>query len=203
MLFTALKISGKSWDKAETKLKHANEISSVQTFFHNQLASALPLWDDFSEKDKQFSFQGTEHTLQFVSTLPASSKRLGLQYFKIRLKNNKIKVTIKPFYPTLVYQQWTTEEVTLVDEIASFTLAYFGIEKIKATAQWQTEWLYPHLPQLVAIDISSLKDHDWPKIILKLNNQASQPQKNLFERTLKRFNQKRNEGATIEKNNAF
>jgi general secretion pathway protein J len=203
MLFAGLRIGAKSWDKGETKIAQVTEMTSAHNFFHNQLAAALPLWDDFTDKNKQFSFQGTSTTLQFVASLPASSKRLGLQRFNIRLKDNKIEIAIKPFYPSLDNNQWKIEAVTLIDKIAHLKIAYFGNENIKEIPQWQKQWDYDHLPQLIAIEIESLKENYWPKIILKLNNkEAPKKSLNIFEKALKRSNQS-NEKSNNKKKNPF
>ncbi len=202
MLFASLRISAKSWDKGESKLVEVSEMTSVHNFFHNQLAASLPLWDDFIEENKQFSFQGSKQELQFIASLPASSGRLGLQRFNIRLENNKIKVAIKPFYPTLVGKKWQIEDVVLIDNISMLTISYFGNEKIKDIGEWQNEWAYDHLPQLIAIDIKTLKENYWPQIILKLNNQEA-PKKslNIFEKALERSN--KNKNSDTDKTNPF
>ena len=203
MLFAGLRIGAKSWDKGENKLVQVTEMTSVHNFFHNQLAASLPLWDDFTDKKKQFSFQGTSTTLQFVASLPVSSKRLGLQRFNIRLEDNKIEVAIKPFYPSLDSNQWKIEAVTLIDKIARLNMTYFGNENSKEIPQWQTTWDYDHLPKLIAIEIESVTKNDWPKIILKLNNeQAPKKSLNIFEKALKKSN-KRNENSDSEKKNPF
>ena len=203
MLFAGLRIGAKSWDKGENKLVQVTEMTSVHNFFHNQLAASLPLWDDFTEKKKQFSFQGTSTTLQFVASLPASSKRLGLQRFNIRLENNKIEVAVKPFYPSLDSNKWKIEAVTLVDKIARLNITYFGNESIKETPQWQTSWQYDHLPKLISIEIESLKKNYWPTIVLKLSNkEAPKKSLNIFEKALNRSN-KTNENSNNQQKNPF
>lgn len=191
MLFAGLRISAKSWDKGDAKLVQINNMSAVHNFFHNQIATALPLWDDFTELEKQFSFQGSENTLQFVSTLPASSKRLGLQVFNLRLKNNKLWVAIKPFYPSLEQNQWKIEDVILLDKIATLKITYFGKQKDNSLA-WQPEWERKYLPQLIAIDIETVAEIKWPQIMLKLHNHENKPKPdNPFENKLRKLNQKK------------
>ncbi len=199
MLFAGLRIAAKSWDKGENKLVQLTNISSAHNFFHNQVAASLPLWDDFTNKSKQFSFQGTPTTLQFVASLPASSKRLGLQYFYIHLEKNTIKVAIRPFYPALETHQWKIEAVTLIDRVANLTIRYFGNENKKETPKWQSRWNYEHLPKLVAIDIQTQEETYWPEIILRLSNQEA-PEKalNIFEKALRRSN-KNDENSTDKK----
>ena len=57
-LFGSLKYGAKSWDAGETKITQTSEMATVHNFFYNQLSAALPLWDDFSDKKRQFSFKG-------------------------------------------------------------------------------------------------------------------------------------------------
>ncbi|MCK5871589.1 MAG: prepilin-type N-terminal cleavage/methylation domain-containing protein [Methylococcales bacterium] len=195
MLFAGLRISAKSWDKGDAKLVQINNMSAVHNFFHNQMASALPLWDDFTELEKQFSFQGSENTLQFVSTLPASSKRLGLQVFNLKLKNNKLWVAIKPFYPSLEPNQWKIEDVVLLDKVNTLKMTYFGTQDDDSLA-WQSEWERHYLPQLIAIEIETTDAIKWPQIVLKLSNHENKPKPdNPFENKLKKLNQKRIQNA--------
>ncbi|MCK4493627.1 MAG: prepilin-type N-terminal cleavage/methylation domain-containing protein [Methylococcales bacterium] len=191
MLFAGLRISAKSWDKGDTKLVQINNMSAVHNFFHNQITTALPLWDDFSALEKQFSFQGSKNTLQFVSTLPASSKRLGLQVFNLKVKNNKLWVAVKPFYPSLEQNQWKIEDVVLLDKINTLEITYFGTQDDKSLA-WQSEWERHYLPQLIAIEIETTAEIQWPKIVLKLHNHENKPKpNNPFENKLKKLNQKK------------
>ena len=193
MLFAGLRISAKSWDKGDTKLSQINDMSAMHNFLHNQVSAALPLWDDFSEEEKKFSFQGAEKTLQFVATLPASSKRLGLQIFNLRLDNHKLWVNIKPFYPSLEHNQWKKEEVILIDSIMDIELAYFGKQE-DDSSKWQADWSLPYLPQLIEIKIKKLNEMQWPKIILRLNNYENLPKNtNLFEKELKKLKTKKKE----------
>ncbi|MCK5897792.1 MAG: prepilin-type N-terminal cleavage/methylation domain-containing protein [Methylococcales bacterium] len=187
MLFAGLRISAKSWDKGDAKLIQINNMSAVHNFFHNQMATALPLWDDFTELEKKFSFQGTENTLQFVSTLPSSSKRLGLQVFNLRLEKNQLWVAIKPFYPSLEQNKWKIEDVVLLDKIATFKITYFGKQE-EDVLEWQDDWVHKHLPQLIAIDIETIAEIKWPQIILKLHNHENKPKPdNPFEKARKKL----------------
>ena len=81
LLFSSMKICADSWMKGENKITDVNEVAVVYQFFQHHLTTAKPLWDDFSEENKVFAFQGKNKELQFVSSFPASAKKSGLQLF--------------------------------------------------------------------------------------------------------------------------
>lgn len=179
LLFASLRIGVKSWNKGESKIIEVGEMASVHNFFYNHLSSALPLWNDFDERNRSFSFQGDEESLQFVSTLPASSGRLGLQVFNIKLIDKAIIVAIKPFYLSTEGAEWKIDDVTLIENIKTLTISYFGANRKKQQPQWQSQWTYNHLPELIKIEIESNKQPYWPDIFLKLNNKDSQQERML------------------------
>ena len=110
LLFASLKICADSWEKGEKKINEVNEFTVVYTFFHQHLSLAHPLWNDFSSEEKTFSFQGSAHSLQFVSAMPASAGRAGFQLFSVELQSDNndrfIKVTLMPFFPLAEGASW-------------------------------------------------------------------------------------------------
>ncbi|MDD1629548.1 MAG: prepilin-type N-terminal cleavage/methylation domain-containing protein [Methylococcaceae bacterium] len=58
LLFSSLKICADSWEKGESKITDVNEVAVVYNFFQRHLSIAKPLWNDLSEEEKTFSFQG-------------------------------------------------------------------------------------------------------------------------------------------------
>ncbi|MDP3589656.1 MAG: prepilin-type N-terminal cleavage/methylation domain-containing protein, partial [Methylobacter sp.] len=52
LLFSSLKICAQSWEQGENKITDVNEVAVVYNFFQRHLSAAIPLWDDFSSKDK-------------------------------------------------------------------------------------------------------------------------------------------------------
>jgi general secretion pathway protein J len=173
LLFVSLKICAESWEKGEKKIFEVSETAGVVNFFQRHLVVAQPLWNDFTQEERLFSFQGDRQSLQFVSSFPASAGRAGLQLFTIRLMNenreNLIKVTIVPFYPVAEGDDWLTEEETLIKGVADFSLAYFGQESGETESRWLDQWQErDHLPKLVRIKIELENEVFWPEMDFEL-----------------------------------
>lgn len=173
LLFVSLKICAESWEKGEKKIFEVGETAGVVNFFQRHLVMARPLWNDFTQEERQFSFQGDSQSLQFVSSFPASAGRAGLQLFTLQAVNenreNRIKVTIVPFYPVAEGDDWLTEEETLIGGVAAFSLAYFGREEGESESRWLDKWRErDHLPQLVRVRIELENGLFWPDMDLEL-----------------------------------
>ena len=173
LLFGSLKICADSWEKGENKISDVNEFNVVYNFFHQHLSLAQPVWNDFSSEEKSFSFQGKIHALQFVSAMPASAGRSGLQLFSIDLQSDNndkfIKVTLMPFFPLAEGAAWHKEEELLISHVNDFTLAYFGSDDGISLASWHDEWLaIKTLPRLLKINITLDNDIIYPEMIIEL-----------------------------------
>jgi general secretion pathway protein J len=173
LLFVSLKICAESWEKGEKKIFEVSETAGVVNFFQRHLVMAKPLWNDFTEEERRFSFQGDQQFLQFVSSFPASAGRAGLQLFTVQLvsenRQNAIKVTITPFYPVAEGDEWLTEEETLIKGVAGFSLAYFGPEEGETESSWLDQWRErDQLPKLVRIKIDLENGVFWPEMNFEL-----------------------------------
>lgn len=173
LLFSSLKICADSWEKGENKITDVNEVAAVYNFFQRHLSAAKPLWNDFSEEEKTFSFQGKAKALQFVSAFPASAGRSGLQLFSLRLQEEDndrlVKVTLTPFFPVAEGEEWRKEEVSLIKHVSDFTLAYFGSDDGVSESSWRDEWLDKDIqPRLVKINIKLENGIYWPEMIIDL-----------------------------------
>ncbi len=178
LLFGSLKISAESWNKGETKIAEVNEKAVVYQFFKRHLPTIRPLWDEFSDGEQKFSFQGGPQKLQFVSTFPASAGRKGFQLFKIVFDDNagQIKVLLSPFYPSLEGLQWQQEEVILLEHVTDFKITYFGKEFGSSNGVWFDSWVEKEqLPRLIKIKIKLTKPGFWPEMIFELKLATNEP----------------------------
>jgi general secretion pathway protein J len=181
LLFGSLRVCVQNWDAGEDKIAQVSQAAIIQNFFVNHLQNLLPLQDNFSEK-KQFSFQGDASTLQFVSSMPASAGRLGLQLFTIALENTKhktgtITVSMRPFFPVTEGNDWKIEQVVILKAVKSLTFEYFAADELKPTEPplWQSTWLEKQqTPLLVKIVIEFTNGTAWPELVvaLKVDNSA-------------------------------
>ena len=173
LLFASLKISAESWNKGEKKIAEVNEKAVVYQFFKRQLPSIQPVWDEYSENDRQLSFQGQEDKLQFVSVFPASSERKGLQLFEVffdKADEGTIKVTVRPFLQTADQQeQQEAEEVVLLQQVEAFEISYFTQQDIASEGEWLTAWEEKEqLPALLKISITLQNHSYWPEMVFAL-----------------------------------
>ena len=169
LLFASLKICADSWEKGERKIAQVNKIAVVYNFFQRHVEAAKPLWNELNPNERSFAFQGKEQALQFVSALPASAKRAGLQLFTVELVEKEgeaaaIKVSIEPFFKTIKEKQWRKEEVVLASRVVQFNLNYFGSEDGASDPVWLTEWLdKDHQPLLIKINLALVNDESETK----------------------------------------
>ncbi|MGZ8199742.1 MAG: prepilin-type N-terminal cleavage/methylation domain-containing protein [Methylosarcina sp.] len=173
LLFGSMKICAESWEKSENKIAEVNDVAAVINFFQRHLTPAEPLWNDFNNEEKLFSFQGRSQAFQFVSAFPASAGRAGLQLISVALqKENKeqvIKVTLTPFFPVGEGGEWFKEEEILISHVDDFSLAYFGSEDGQAESRWHDEWVEKdRQPQLVKINIGLENGMFWPEMVIPL-----------------------------------
>ncbi len=193
LLFAALRTCVQSWNLGEKKIAEVSQAGIIQNFFQSKLHSTLPLKANFlkednDEEDRQrFSFEGNESQLQFVSAMPASAGRLGLQLFTMSLQQaekgdgSDLLVDIKPFFPKSEDEEWQNEEVVILKNISDLRFAYFGLDEEAEAAQdeeeslsWQDEWLERQaLPKLVSIDIELSNGKIWPQIVVALKVNAT------------------------------
>ncbi len=172
LLFSSLKIAAESWDKGEAKIVEVNEKAVVYHFFKRHIPTIRPLWDDFSEDDRVFSFIGTEDRMRFVSTFPASASRKGMQLFEIYfepIESGVIKVDIRPFYPAIDEQSWEIEEEVLIRNVESFDISYFTREDNDTVGSWENSWENREiLPGLIKIQITLLDNSYWPEMVFPI-----------------------------------
>jgi len=174
LLFSSLKIGAESWNKGEKKIAEVNEKAVVYQFFKRHLPAIKPLWNEFSDGDRTFSFQGKTDTLQFVSAFPASAARKGLQLFKMKLDQTEkgiVKVELSPFYPTLDEQEWQKEEVVLLENVKSIELSYFDLIRTTWMDSWQEKQT---LPALIKIKIELFDDSFWPEMVFALRQTVTE-----------------------------
>ena len=193
LLFTSLKICADSWEKGENKINNVNQIAVVYNFFQHHLATAKPLFTSATDGEKHLSFQGQTQSLQFVSSFPASAGKLGLQLFSITLQDEAneqtINVSLIPFVTSSEDDEASDkEEVTLINHVSSFKVAYFGIQGVTGEGAWVDEWINKEtLPTLVKINIALANDMFWPEMIFDLKvtgtGESVAPVRNILNRT--------------------
>lgn len=203
LLFSSMRICAESWQKGEDKIAQVNDIAVVYQFFQNHLTTALPLWDDFTEKgNRTFAFQGKNDEIQFVSSFPASAKKTGLQLFSLKLMKDDegqfIQVSITPFFPSVGGEEWRKEEVALLTHVKSMSFSYFGSDDIQGEGYWQEVWQQESQPRLIKIKIEREDGAYWPDMVFDLKFQGQSSDAN--NQGLTEEDQAQAEAAALEDN---
>lgn len=198
LLFGSLSVCVRNWDVGEQKIAAVTQKAIIRNFFVNHLQNLLPLQNDFTEV-KQLSFQGDKAALQFVSSMPASAGRLGLQLFNISMtgaksKRGSINVSMEPFFPVSEGDKWNVEDVTILNGVKTMQFSYFGVDPAQPnqSATWYDTWLESQkTPLLVKVSIVLLNGEVWPDIIvpLKVDNASNTGSANPFGIVNGRFTQ--------------
>lgn len=170
LLFSAFRMGVKSWDSGEQRAIEINNILVVQTFLRARLMSAQPLIDDFTDDEGEFSFVGTQQSLQFVSSLPA---RRGLKKFTLFIDaddDGALKIAVQPFFPTFDETESARDDLVLLEAIENIELTYFGSDSFGEEAEWHDQWEdRDGLPQLVKLEIEFRENKEsWPPLTVRL-----------------------------------
>jgi general secretion pathway protein J len=186
LLFGSFAICSRSWNAGEEHIHKVEQMAMVQNFFRGHLSAAWNetglqrntssaeedadsgIQDTQKAEDRAF-FQGLEQYLQFVSLLPESAARGGWYLFKVGIKQNSsaLYVAMTPFLPVEEYTQPESEELEILADLESLTLAYWGKKPDDDAPQWHNEWVnIPALPELVSINIKLRNQSAWPTLVV-------------------------------------
>lgn len=117
-------------------------------------------------------FQGEEHKLQFVSLLPASAGRSGPHLFQVQWDADSeasLRVALQPFPPSQDDGDAEIEDVTILENISNFQVAYWGAKEEGDQPEWHNEWLdLQALPEMIRVDIELENEKPWPSIVVAL-----------------------------------
>ncbi|MEN8260487.1 MAG: prepilin-type N-terminal cleavage/methylation domain-containing protein, partial [Pseudomonadota bacterium] len=170
LLFGSLRTCVRSWEAGEKLAAKTGRMAVIESFIRTYLSNAMPLIDDLSEEDPVFSFKGTDRSVQFVSSLPASAGRGGLYIFNLDLVNDGrekvLQLTLRPFYPLFDEAQEVKEEIIILENIEEMKLAYFGEDiDLDEEDRWHEKWEErDSLPKLVQVELTIEGEAPWPTL---------------------------------------
>lgn len=187
MLFGSLRVCVQNWDAGEAKFDKVSRAAIIRNFFTSHLQNVLPL-TDLSSPQIPFSFQGEANSLQFVSSMPASAGRLGVQLFSVTMagkQDGEVKVSMRPFFGSAEGSEWKLEEVVILKHVKKLSFGYFGGDPNNPTEAptWSDTWLeQQQTPILVKVAIEMNDGEIWPEqiVALKVDNAARGPNANPF-----------------------
>ncbi|MEE9345962.1 MAG: prepilin-type N-terminal cleavage/methylation domain-containing protein [Methylococcales bacterium] len=179
LLMSTFRAGAKNWDAGEAVASVTENQSVVHNFLRSYLENARPVIDDFSDEDEsEFSFQGDKNYVKFVAGLPANQDRGGLWQFALGLekngRSNDLVVLVEPFFPEIDEDAELSETLTLLSNVETFKLSYFG--KAEVTDQdedWTDDWEEKtKLPSLIKIELQLEEQKQWPDIVVATQVEA-------------------------------
>lgn len=176
LLFGAFRTGISSWETGEKRAVEIDNILVVQNFLRARLSAAQPLIDDFSDDEAEFSFKGTRESVQFVSTLRANNGLTKFLVFFDRPDNDKLKISVKPFFPTFDDTETADEDLVLLEDIDRVELSYYGANSFGEDLEWTDRWEdKDSFPRLVKLEIrfKDKAESVWPPMIVRLRIDSS------------------------------
>lgn len=172
LIFGTLRVSVRSWESGEKQAAQVSQLLVLHNFLRSHLTRMKPWEDDFSGEETVFSFQGTEQTIQFVSTLPLHNRGAGGWHkFSLQLTKNRDKldliVKLEPFFPSLDQERQAIDDVVLIENIEAIRFSYFGSDESDKEDQWLDQWLEKsYFPKMIQVDIRVRGEKNWPPLVV-------------------------------------
>lgn len=182
LLFSSLRIAAESWDAGDKKIVQVNKKAIVYQFFKQHLTNmqSVKIKPEVEEGQEPLEprmvFDGETQRIRFVSALPLSSAKKGLQTFEVFLdsQSNTIWVKLTPFITgklllTDSNQSSASEQVILVDHVKDFKIAYLARSQNNVGVGWQDIWLGgASMPDLIKVSILLDDGKFWPDMIFSV-----------------------------------
>ena len=182
MLYGSLFTGARSWRDSEIRSQKTDDKRLVLSFIRRQLGEAMPMIQ-VGERERRVMFRGENSSLQFVSSLPAHHAGSGLYFLKFVVHQDALWLK----YTTLTRDKAMFEEdifveaeaISLLGDIETIDLDYFGHDTVDAKPAWHNEWdNKERLPELIRFRIIANEPDLWPPLLIAVRSQAvwGQPQ---------------------------
>ena len=173
LLFGALRLGARSWDRGEQRAEDITQLRTVQGFLRRELGQAfILLWKKGGES--RLAFDGAADALKFVVPLPAQIGGGGLYLLGLELEDAEagrrliLKRAIDPAAKDFSGLA-QADSAVLSEHIEKMRIAYFGALSPEAKPGWQDKWDdAQRLPLLVRIQVKQKDGSDWPDLVVPL-----------------------------------
>jgi len=175
LLLGSLRIGARSWEGGEGRVAAMSRMLASQNFLRAQL-TATPGLREMAGADvppgERLVFQGDEQRLRYVGTLPPQV-RGGLYVFELHVAERgdarDLKLAMRPMTGGAVREEAETiDDVTLVENLDTFRIAYLPPAEQGMPAEWRHEWRDSVLPALIRLEIMPAGEAAWPPLIIAL-----------------------------------
>ena len=183
LIFSGLNTTSRSWLASERQIEK-NEIQRlVIAFVKRQLGQTVPLIQ-LDGKKNNLLFKGTQHSLQFVSALPAHRGGGGLYLLNLEVDmglNLQYQMMSSDVGITSAFSGDNIHSQSLIPNIDTITFSYFGSEQQDEIPSWHKQWENKNrLPDIISMRLTSTDlTTYWPEIRVPVRTQTSRGQAQL------------------------
>lgn len=187
MLYSGLFSLGKSFAAGTQQTTANDDARLTMSFLRKCISQTAPLID---ADTRSALFSGEQHSLVFVSSLPA---RLGGErLYLIRLQNDistsatRLQLYFQPLISGYLVNENQSVE-PLFDDIKTINFSYFGKKQLSDEPSWHKSWTQERqLPQLIKLTIESSKPNKkWSPLLFSIPSQTVQMRPHLVFNTVK------------------
>jgi len=153
-LFSALRLSARTWDRGEARIAATGDAAAVRGFLRSRLEAAEPLLIPTGSESQAPSFVGTRKSLRFAAAMPPAVGIGGLYLFRLEQRSGgcgMLDWQLLGSDPLADVSDGRERPRPLFDGDVQLTLRYFGAAEPEARPQWYGRWEGERLPRLIEI----------------------------------------------------
>jgi general secretion pathway protein J len=173
ILFSGLRLAGRSWDTGSERANKTNDIRVVENLIRRAIAETHPIMWEQDAGEPRLAFSGGSNGVLFTAPLPAQAGVAGIYLISLELtdtgEGKQLLLRRQPYRPEVRALEDRAETTVLVEGVTEASFSYFGSENPDDSPRWVPEWHSPmRLPQLVRLSLST--DTAWPDIVATVRN---------------------------------
>ena len=158
---TAVRTLGDTHARVEATTQRLDEMRLVSQFLRNSLRQAVPVR---TQTRPGGYILGGRNELSWIAPLQGVEGVAGLQYKRLFLDGETLKIQFVPYHPALESPDWAAVKAhPLLDEVSEFTLAFRG----QAQEPWLEQWDEQEtlLPQVLKLQLR-VRERYWPDLVI-------------------------------------
>ena len=182
MLYGSLYSTGQNWRASEIQTRENDDKRLILSFIRKQIEQTLPIIR-VDDEENRVIFRGDDSSLLYVSNLPAHHAGSGIYLLRLGMWRDELALEYLPLSKdNAMFEKdifIDAEEITLVKNIKTIDLDYYGRDDLDAEPYWRDEWdNKKRLPELIRFRIVTNQRDPWPELVIALRTQAltGQPQ---------------------------
>lgn len=191
LLFSNLFTARQYWQSSEIIIEKNDEKRLINQFLRTHISQSIPIiWADTNKRE--LLFQGETEQVDFISSLPAHRGGGGLYALSLYIQEKDEMNSLQLSYSLLIPEQKpfsneaNVKTVTLVNDIKSFAIQYFGNKKDERDSSWFNNWENENLlPKLIRIEISQNKSGSlWPLLDIPIKADTLQSPEFILQKSV-------------------